>query len=137
MAHEAKSEHNPTNIIGVNDIRQAESHRNWVKDKLPCSDDTKILCLIESPRTTVMEEAIPHAGELCHMTPNELHALFGEICAVLRQARSKMPDLGGEQALEHLLGEIAIKQLTPEKILQRLSQRPVSGMAASEPDQAN
>ena len=137
VAHEAKSEHKPTGNIGVNDIRQSESHRNWVKANLPCNEDTKIFCLIESPRTTVMEEALPHAGELFHMAPTELQELFGEICAVLRQARAKMLDLSGAQALEHLLGEIESKQLSPEKILQRMQRRPVSGMAKSETDNVN
>ena len=136
VAHEAKSEHKPTGDIGVKDIRQAESHRNWVKANQPCSDDTNIVCIIESPRTTVMEEALPHAGALCHMTPNELQKLFGEVCVMLRQARSKMPDLSSEQALDYLLGEIVSKQLTPERILQRMLKRPVSGMAKCKTDKA-
>jgi hypothetical protein len=52
--------------------------------KRTCVKDTKILCLLESPRTTIAPEAIAHAEYLFHVT-DQLRELFDEIAAVLRR----------------------------------------------------
>lgn len=128
VSHEAKSEHTPSDPVGVNDVRQAASHENWIKANRPLEKSTKIVCLIESPRTTIAREAVAHAGALCHVTPEQLRELFEEIAAVLRRVRSKMADLSDEKVLEELYREIDNGGLTPEKALERLTQQRVAAM---------
>lgn len=125
VVHEAKSEHTPKGPIGVNDIRQAQSHANWTRANQKCEANTEILCLIESPRTTVAPEAIVHADSLCHITPRQLKEIFDEIAAILRRVRSKLVDLSDEKVLEELFRELSENNLVPRKLLERLSQRPV------------
>ena len=125
VVHEAKSEHTPKGPIGVNDIRQAQSHTNWTRANRTCEANPEILCLIESPRTTVDQEAIVHAGSLCHITPRQLKEIFDEIAAILRRVRSKLVDLSDEKVLEELFRELSENNLVPRKLLERLSQRPV------------
>ncbi len=128
VVHEAKSEHTPGDPIGANDIRQAQSHANWIRANRTCGGDTKILCLIESPRTTVAPEAIVHAESLCHVTPEQLKELFDGVAAVLRRVRSKLTDISDEKILEELSRELTSGDLIPIKILERLSRRPVADM---------
>lgn len=128
VVHEAKSEHTAADPIGVNDVRQAESHENWVRANRPCDKSTRVLCLIESPRTMIANEAVAHAGGLFHVTPVQLKELFDQIATVLRRVRSKITDLSDEKVLEELYLEIERENLTPEHILQRMSLQKVAGM---------
>jgi len=129
VVHEAKSEHTPGHPIGVNDIRQAQSHENWIRENRACEANTKILCVIESPRTTVAHEAVAHGRSLYHVTPVELKTLFNEAAAALRRVRAKLTDLSDEKVLEELLREFSTGGLVPVQVMERLSQRPVASMA--------
>ena len=128
VVHEAKSEHTPTDAIGVNDIRQARSHEDWIRSNRTCTDDTPILCLIESPRKKIAPEAVAHAGSLYHITPQHLEEIFGDIAAVLRRVRSKLTDLSDEKVREELWHELTNADLTPERLLETFSQTPVKRM---------
>ena len=128
VIHEAKSEHTPENPIGVNDIRQAQSHANWTRANRKCEANTEILCLIESPRRTVDQEAIVHADSLCHITPRQLKEIFDKIAAILRRVRSKLVNLSDEKVLEELFRELSESNLVPRQLLDRLSQRLVKDM---------
>lgn len=129
VVHEAKSEHTPGHPIGVNDIRQAQSHENWIRENRACETNTRILCVIESPRTTVAHEAVAHGRSLYHVTPSELKTLFNETAAALRRVRTKLTDLSDEKVLEELLREFSAGELVPIQVMERLSQRPVASMA--------
>jgi len=128
VVHEAKSEHTPSHPIGVNDIRQAQSHENWVQENKACEANTRILCVIESPRTTVAHEAVAHGRSLYHVTPLELETLFNETAAALRRVRAKLTKLSDEKVLEELFREFNSSGLIPLKVIERLSQRPVASM---------
>lgn len=128
VVHEAKSEHTPGDPIGVNDVRQAQSHANWVRANRTCVKDTKILCLLESPRTTIAPEAVAYAESLFHVTPDQLREIFDKIAAVLRRVRSKLTGLSDEKVLEELSRELSSGGLVPTKVLQRLSKMPVANM---------
>ena len=128
VVHEAKSDHTLKDPIGVNDIRQSQSHGNWIRDNRKCEANTEILCLIESPRTTVDPEAIAHAGSLCHVTPKQLKEIFDDVATILRRVRSKLTDLSGEKILEELFRELSDGNLVPRQLLDRLSQNPVKDM---------
>ena len=128
VSHEAKSDQTPSDPLGVNDVRQAASHEDWVKANRPVDQNTKIVCLIESPRTMIASEVVTYAKTLCHVTPGQLKVLFDEIAAVLRRVRSKMTVLTEEKLIEELYREIDRENLTPEKVVKRLTQQQVSKM---------
>ena len=128
VVHEAKSEHKPNDPIGVNDIRQAQSHENWVCANRKCEYNTKILCLIESPRTKVASEAIAHAKSLYHVTPGQLMEIFNGIAAALRRVRSKLTNLSDEKVLEELSHELTAGRLEPMQLLDSFSKMLVVDM---------
>lgn len=131
VVHEAKSEHTPGDPIGINDVRQAQSHENWLRANRPCGSGTEILCLIESPRETVALDAVPHANSLYHALPEQMKTLLDQITAVLRQLRATMLGVSDEKALEHLHREVMAGKLTPREVVKRLSGQLVSKMAMS------
>ena len=128
VAHEAKSEQRPDSFIGVENIRQAAGHYQWLRANCSFDGNTHAVCLIESPRTVVDQAAIAHAQHLYHVTPKQLKALFDESAAILRQVRSKSVDLNDEQIVEELFRLLSQKDLVPTKIMERLSQMPVQQM---------
>lgn len=128
VVHEVKSEHTPGDPIGVNDIRQAESYSDWVRANRTCEDNTEVLCLIESPRTTVDPEAIAYAGCLFHVTPIQLKEIFETVAVILRRVRSKLTNLSDEKVFKELFKELSDSNLTPTQLLDRLSKNPVKEM---------
>ena len=132
VIHEAKSEHTPGDPIGARDIQQAQNHENWVRANRSWQDNTKILCLIESPRTTVASEALAYTESLCHVTPGQLKEMFNGIATVLRRVRSRLTNLSDEKVLEELSRELTEGNLGPMKLLERLSKMPVVNMAVFE-----
>jgi hypothetical protein len=131
VVHEAKSGHTPDDPIGVNDIRQAQSHEDWLRANRPCNNETKILCLIESPRKTLSADGAPHAKTLCHVLPKQMETLFERITTVIRQVRATASDLSDEKVLEHLHLKIVNSKLTPSDVFNLLSSQPVAKMLKS------
>ncbi len=132
VVHEAKSEQAPEAAIGINDVRQAQSHENWVLSNRSRDKGTKILCLVETPRTTVALEALPHAKSLFHVHTKELKEIFDMISAILRRVRSKLTDLSDEKILEDLFNEIDSAKLKPGDLFELLRRHPVDKMATQD-----
>jgi hypothetical protein len=128
VAHEAKTEQTPKDPIGINDVRQAQSHVDWVRANRTNGLLTKILCLIESPRQSVDKDAVPHAKTLCYVAPAEMRTIGDEIATVLRQVRATASDLGSEAILEDVFQKLRDAKLRPEDIVERFSRQLVSKM---------
>ena len=131
MVFEAKTEHTPGDSIGVNDVRQARSHEDWVRANRRCGSSTTIICVIVSPRTTVAPEAIAYAGSLFHVTPKQLKHLFDDASTALRRVRSRLTDLSDEKVLEELFHEFSAGKLLPNAIMDRLTRTQVASMGGS------
>jgi hypothetical protein len=131
IVHEAKSDHSPEDPIGVNDVRQAQGHANWIKANRTCNENTRVLTLIESPRVTIAQKALPHAESLCHCHPKMLQAMSDEITVIFRRVRGQSAALSDEKVLEHLTKEMVDAKLTPEDIIARLSSNPVANMSST------
>jgi hypothetical protein len=128
LVHEAKSDHAPDDPIGINDVRQAQSHEDWVRAHRTCNKGTQILPIIESPRTTLSNKAVAYAKSLCHVVPGQLKIICEEIAAVLRKVRATAPGLSDENVLETLHKEVVTAELTPHDVVRRLSAEPVKNM---------
>jgi len=128
VVHEAKSGQTPGDPIGINDIRQAQSHEDWIRNHRPCGGGTHILPVIESPRTMVSDKAVVYAKSLCHVVPEQMKAICEKIAAVLRKVRARACGLSDEKLLEYLHSEVAAAKLTPQDIVKILSTEPVTGM---------
>ena len=131
VAHEVKVEHTPGGEIGANDVRQAASHANWVNAKCACSNQSKILCVIESPRELVEAGALPHANNLFYANPTTVQELANELVMVLRSVRAASPTMPDESLLEALREELGKKNLLPTGVVERLTRQPLSKMAVS------
>jgi hypothetical protein len=128
VVHEAKSDHTSGDPIGINDIRQAQSHMDWVSKHCTCNERTQVVPIIESPRTMVSEKAIVHAKTLCHVLPAQLKELCEEMTNVLRRVRARASALSDEKVLEMLYAEVKAAKLTPRDVVKLLSEKLVLKM---------
>jgi hypothetical protein len=128
IVHEAKTEHTPGDPIGVNDVRQAQSHADWVLANLPCEKEATVICVMETPRKVVAKDALPHAKSLCRVDPAIIRSLAEEAIGVLRSVRSVAGDIGDEALLEELMKKLREARLRPSDVVQRLTQQKVSAM---------
>lgn len=131
IVHEAKSDHTPDDPIGINDIRQSQSHEDWVRNHCACSNDVVILPLIASPRTRVSPKALTYAKSVCHVQPEQLKILCEKCADVLRIIRVKSADLSDEKFLEELYRALTSAELTPSAIVKQFSAALVSRMPTS------
>ena len=85
-------------------------------------------CVIETPRTTVAKDALPHAKTLCRIHPDTIRSLAEETAALLRSVRSMAADIGDEALLELLMSRLREAELRPADVVQRLTQEEVARM---------
>jgi len=128
IAHEAKSDHTPKDPIGINDVRQAQSHEEWVRKNRSCDKTVIVLPLIISPRECVSDKAKVYSKSLCHATPERMLSVCERITDVLRRVRSSMADISDEKMLERLHHEITAAKLTPHDIFKEISSQSVTKM---------
>lgn len=128
IAHEVKTEHSENDPIGVKDIRQTEGHIDWIKSNLNCKEHTDFLAVIESPRTKILKESLPHAKTLFKVSPDEIRKLAIEIIERLRLIRSQSDSMGDEGILENIMLKYREQNLLPANIVERLSIQKVSDM---------
>jgi hypothetical protein len=126
VVHEAKSDHIPDDPIGINDVRQAQSHEDWARKNCTCDAETRVLPVIISPRKTVSDKAVVYAKSLCHVSPEQIRGLCGRIIDVLRRVRASAADLSDEKVLEQLYREVTAAKLTPHDVLKELAAQPVA-----------
>ncbi|MBE9478818.1 MAG: hypothetical protein IMY80_02550, partial [Chloroflexi bacterium] len=128
IVHEAKTEQTPGDPIGINDVRQAQSHFDWIKAHRPCNKRTDIICVMETPRTVLSRTALPHAKTLCRVAPDEVRTIAKEVTAALRVIRAGATTMGLEAILEKTLGKYREANLRPLDVAERLSVQEVSKM---------
>lgn len=128
VVHEAKSDHTPADPIGPKDVRQAQGHEDWLRANRMCGKDTQVISLIESPRTTVLPEAIPHAKALCHAAPDVLAGLLQRASDFLRRIRSRALHLSEEKLLELVYEQLRVANLTPRELITQLTRQTVARM---------
>lgn len=131
IAHEAKTEGGADGTIGINDVRQVESHVNWVKSNRTSTSETTILCLIETVRETLSKDALPHAIVAYRVEPKIIRQIAREIAEVLRSVRSEAVETGDEAMLDKLLKKMTAARLGPKDIIERLSQQLLKKMLVS------
>ena len=128
IVHEAKSDHTPSDPIGINDIRQAQSHEDWIRSHCTCGDATQVLPVIETPRMILSGKAVVYAKSLCHVSPEQVKTIYEQITTILRRIRAKASSLSDEKILESLHSEVTSAKLAPEDIFMILSEQPVREM---------
>jgi hypothetical protein len=128
ITHEAKSEHSHDGSIGAGDIRQAQSHQEWIASNKAVSDSTEIICLIESPRKKVEPTAKIHAKALYLFTQEDLLRIYSRSSNMLRSIRAKSSTLNDESIIEEIINELLSYKLNPQEVVDKLKYLPIKNL---------
>lgn len=87
---EAKSEAQPTGMVGPNDVRQAGSHLRTAESERGISAPSDSVSLLMSPKPTVMSEARALAEEHLYLVnPQQVLEVFDRLLRAWRSARGR------------------------------------------------
>jgi len=125
VAHEAKTKQKPESPIAKKDVQQAAGHGNWVKANRPHGSDTRIVCVMETPRETLQKDAVAHAGDLYRVDPEIVRGIAKELASMLRSIRAKSIKATEENLTEKLLLELERRSLLPKQLLDALTRQRV------------
>ena len=94
---EAKTEEFSEGVIGLNSIRQANSHVLTARHDKSIPSSTPTYTAIISPRETLRADALPHVGELRLIGQQQVVELFDKVAGALEEVRMSAPDASAEQ----------------------------------------
>jgi hypothetical protein len=84
-------------VLGSNKVRQAASHPNWIKDKIPLSPSAEIIPVLVTPCLQIKDEALPHTKNVCYWNLENFRQWTQKAITVIRNLRSSFP---GEANIE-------------------------------------
>jgi len=90
--HTGVKEGNTT--IGVNKVRQAASHPNWIRQNVPVSQKAHIVPVLVTPCSIVDDHALPHAENLSYWNLNKFIEWAENAISVVRKLRRSFPGAG-------------------------------------------
>lgn len=128
VVFEAKTEEAATNPVSTSDVRQALTHRDWVRANLGWPTLEHDVSILISWKVHADQAARDIAGTLMHVSPETLADLGSEALAMHRRIRPTARGLSDEElasAYEHALIDA---RLDTDTIALRLSATPVARM---------
>jgi Type III restriction enzyme, res subunit/Helicase C-terminal domain len=128
-------DHSPfeaANAIGANKVRQAASHRKWIKAKVPLHPDAEIIQVIISPRTKVDSDAVTYAEDVCYWNLEKFQSWATHAVSIIREVRGTFPGPGHvdwrEQTMrtykDGKIDPVAMRNMLSQSLLRDLDQTP-------------
>jgi len=128
---EGKSDEYPDTGISVQNCRQTSGHLDWVTIDANLKDIATKYCLLVSPRISIDEIALPHGEQIYYLHTSEVLQLFDRTKQMLVELRSAMIDEISENYRELVLRCMDRYDLTPEKIIERITSKQVTELPTS------
>lgn len=119
IAWEAKSNEEPDRPIPIRDVREANGHFDWVRDRLNLRGDDATTVVMASPRSTLDPEAKKYAGRLRYAHVSWVAHLAAEAISVLSAVRRAAGAAGEEVLRQEVLAALRKAKLTPTDIRER------------------
>jgi len=90
LTFEAKTEKSPDGKLSKKDVQNARSHPDWVRANL-CRDaaTAKLAAIVVAPSPTLNQIALPFAGNLLYVSPDEIRKLGAQVAENIRKLRIK------------------------------------------------
>ena len=124
---EAKTEEKSAGPLSTDDVRQANSHRNWTERALGWSTPDRSMTVIVSPKTEVDGDAqLTAEAELYLVEPETVRDLVEPALDAIRQAAGQAPSLTVGGIAEAIRHEWARRQLGTADLADKLAVRPVA-----------
>lgn len=118
----------PSGFLDVKKARQAATHPNWVKNRLPITPDAKIVTVLVTPVKKAESGALPHLGEVLVWPLSEFQAWAVNALAVIRELRASFPGTGDIFWRARAAEAYVKHHLDPEGLLEVLQKNVASEM---------
>jgi Rad3-related DNA helicase len=107
--------------IGVNDIRQAASHKLWIKENLKNLDNSvDIHTVVVSNRSKVSKEGLTIGGDILHWDYEDFVQFSRNIISLAREYLKYYSGENDHQWKEFFIDEFDRKKISPKQILEKL-----------------
>jgi len=128
---EGKSDEFPDTGVSVDNCRQTSGHLDWVTREANLKDIATKYCVLVSPRTSIDEIALPHGEHIFYLHTSAILHLFERTKQMLVELRSAMTDEISDNYRERVLRCMDRYNLTPEKISEMITSKPVTELPTS------
>jgi len=128
---EGKSDENPDAGISVQNCRQTSGHLDWVTIEVNIRNIATKYCVLVSPRTSIDEIALPHGEQIYYLHTSQVLKLFERTKQMLVELRSTMTNEISDNYRELVLRCMDRYNLTPEKIIELITLKPVTELPTS------
>lgn len=120
---EAKSEELAGGEVYANEVRQANSHPDWVRSHYSWPDPEQIVTLMVTPKEEVKSSATDVAGDhLFRVHPSVVIEIAEQTVAAHRQLAGEIVGLTDEEATERMAELMKGKHLDTPGLIERLAQ---------------
>ncbi len=126
---EAKTMEAPDAGISMKTVGQAALHEQTVRSLGLLPKDVPCTTVIVSPRTSVHELAVPHAGEICYTAHDEMGRLFDEAADAFTHVRATAGNSSDEVLRENFIRVYKERKLFLTDIRQRLTANKLSALS--------
>jgi len=114
--------------IGVNKVRQAASHPNWIRKNMPVSQRAHIVPVLVTPCSIVDDHALPHADNLSYWNLDEFREWAENAISVVRKLRRSFPGSGDLAWRADAITAYKDAALDPASIIQMLESTRVTDL---------
>jgi hypothetical protein len=123
---EAKSEELPTGKISVTEVRQANSHPDWIRHHYAWPEPEKVITALATPKTRVHSNVagVP-AEHLYLVAPSLVRELSARAVAIHRQIAGELVGLTDDQATARMSELFQANQLDTPDLVARLTTEPM------------
>jgi Type III restriction enzyme, res subunit/Helicase C-terminal domain len=123
---EAKSEHQQSGTVGIDDVRQINGHLKLVADDRGTSVPPGSAAVMVTPRTTVKREGIVIADDIVfRVSPVEILDLAGEVERVWVELHTLKNIKAASDRRDGIVSALRGARLTPDDVIDRLTETPI------------
>lgn len=127
LVFEAKTEEQPDGTLSAEEIRQANSHVNWIQSHFAWSDPERAVTVIVTEKPKLHEDAVGIANETLYLVrPITIREIGAQAIAAQRELASEIIGLTDQEASEHLAARFASSRLSTLDLITRLTQHPLA-----------
>jgi len=109
--------------LSVDKARQAFTHPNWVRDKLPVDKDARIVPVLVTSVKVADDAALPHLKEVLVWDLEDFRKWADNALAVLRDIRKDYPNAGDLAWRASAAEQLGKARITPRALLSMLQDR--------------
>jgi hypothetical protein len=123
---EAKTEESPTGAITVTEVRQANSHADWIRHHYAWPEPERIITVIVTPKTRVNANVAGVPSEHLHLiAPAAVREIAAQAISIHRRLAGELVGMTDEQATERMASLIASSGLASPDLVARLANAPL------------